>query len=111
MKDSSEAVDDGIFQTMTLDNFKGKVWLVNDKSERLEIFQFTPPKGAGEPAVFFFKRNRDDGTPFFTPADKEIKFLFSNELRAPNSNAYYYLIPASFTFKVAKMVMDGTVAF
>ena len=111
MKDSSGAVDDGIFQTMTLENFKGKVWLGSDKGERLELFQFTPPKGAGEPAVFFFKRNREDGSPFFTPTDKEIKFLFANELRASSSNAYFYLIPASFSFKVSKMIVDGNLAF
>ena len=110
-KDKSERVDDGIFQTLTLENLKGKIWLVNDKQEKLELFQFTPPKGAGESAVFFFKRKKEDGTPFFTEADKEIKFLFANELRAPNSNAYSHLIPRSFDFKVSKMLVDGKLAF
>ena len=111
MKDSSGRVDDGMFQTLTLEDLKGKVWLVNEKDQKIELFQFTPPKGAGESAVFFFKRNREDGTPFFTPADKEIKLMFANELRAPNSNAYAKLIPRSFDFKVAKLVVDGKLAF
>ena len=110
-KDKSERIDDGIFQTLTLENLKGKVWLTNDKDEKLELFQFTPPKGGGESAVFFFKRKKDDGTPFFTEADKEIKFLFANELRAPNNNAYSHLIPRAFDFKVSKMVVDGKLAF
>ena len=110
-KDKSERIDDGIFQTLTLENLKGKVWLVNDKGEKLELFQFTPPKGAGESAVFFFKRNKEDGKPFFSEADKEIKFLFANELRAPNNNAYAHLIPRSFDFKVSKMIVDGKLAF
>ena len=111
MKDSSGALDDGLFQTMTLEDFKGKVWLGNDKRERIELFQFTPPKGAGESAVFFFKRNRADGTPFFTPADKEIVFEFAPELRMRTANPYSRLIPATFEFKVSKMVIDGKLAF
>ncbi|HKP67851.1 MAG TPA: hypothetical protein VJV05_01125 [Pyrinomonadaceae bacterium] len=110
-KDKSERIDDGIFQTLTLENLKGKIWLANDKEEKLDLFQFTPPKGAGESAVFFFKRNKEDGKPFFSEADKEIKFLFANELRAPNNNAYAILIPRSFDFKVAKMIVDGKLAF
>ena len=111
MKDSSGRVDDGMFQTMTLEDLKGKVWLVNDKDEKLELFQFTPPKGAGESAVFFFKRVREEGNPFFATTDKEIKMMFANELRAPNSNAYAALIPRSFDFKVSKLVVDGKIAF
>ena len=110
-KDSSGSVDDGILQTLTLEDLKGKVWLANDKNEKIELFQFTPPKGAGESAVLFFKRNRQDGTPFFTAADKEIKLMFANELRAPNSNAYASMIPRSVDFKVAKLIVDEKIAF
>lgn len=111
VKDGSERVDDGIFQTLTLDDVKGKVWLVNDKDEKLELFQFTPPKGAGESAVFFFKRKRDDGSLFFTPTDKSIRFSFANEFRSVNNNAYALLVPKMWEFKVAKILVDGKVEF
>ena len=112
-KDSSTSgITDGIFQTMTLEELKGKVWLVNDKDEKLELAQFTPPKSGSDSAVFFFKRADANGTPFFTPSDKLVRFMFANELRNNNVNAYSALIPRSFEFKVSKMLSaDGKLEF
>jgi hypothetical protein len=108
IKDSSGKVDDGIFQTLKAEDLKGKVWLVNDRDEKLELAEFTPPKGAGDAAVFFFKR---PATPFFNTTDKQIRFMFANELRQSGNNAYASLIPRTFEFKVSKMVVGEKIEF
>lgn len=109
-KDNSPgAVDDGIFQTLKPEDLKGKVWLVNDKNERRELAQFIPPKGAGESAIFYFKRTDEKGNPLLTPENKQLKFLFANELL--DNNAYSGLIPRSFDFKVSKLVINDKVEF
>jgi hypothetical protein len=110
-KDSSgTSVDDGIFQTMKLENFKGKVWLINDKDEKRELVQFTAPKKAGEPAVFYFKRVDDKGNPLLTTDSKTLKFVFSNDLLELD-NEYSYLLPRLFEFNVAKLIIDNKVEF
>ena len=109
-KDTSTTVSNGIFQTLKLSDLKGKIWLENDRGERREMTEFTPPKNETDSAIFFFKRTDDSGTPFFSPSDKLIKLMFSNELR-DNKNEYSYLIPRVFEFKVPKMVVDGKLEF
>ncbi len=110
-RDTSDFVSDGIFQALTLEDLKGKVWLVNDKDQKLELAEFTPPKKATDSAVFFFKRPAADAAAFIAPADKRLQFMFANELR-DNKNAYSNLIPRSFEFKVARMLSsDGKVEF
>jgi len=109
-KDSSTNVTNGLFQTLKAADLKGKVWLENDKGERREFTEFTPPKNETDQAIFFFKRTDDAGQPFFTANDKMIKMMFSNELRE-NSNEYSLLIPRLFEFKVPKMVAEGQLLF
>ena len=109
-KDKSSSVNDGIFQSLKIEDLKGKVWLENDKGERRELTEFTPPKSETDSALFFFKRNDEAEKPFFTPSDKLIKFMFSNELR-DNKNEYSGLIPRLFEFKASKMVVDGKLEF
>lgn len=111
-KDNSSGfgIDDGLFQTMKFDNLKGNVWLVNDKGEKRELVQFTPPKAAGDSAVFFFKRIDEKGAPLLTPETKSFKFVFSNDF-LDNRNPYSPFVPRNFEFKVAKMVADNKVQF
>ena len=110
-RDTSDFVTDGIFQSLTLEDLKGKVWLMNDKDEKIELEQFTPPKKATDSAVFFFKRPAAGEPQFITPADKRFLFVFANELR-DNKNAYSNLIPRSFEFKIPKMLTaDGKIEF
>jgi hypothetical protein len=111
-KDTSAGfgIDDGIFQTMTLNDIKGKVWLVNDKGEKREVEQFTPPKGGGDSAVFFFKKTDEKGAPFLTPENKDFKFVFSNEF-LDRGNAYAPYVPRNFEFKVSKLIADNKVQF
>lgn len=108
---SSMSVTEGLFQSLKLEDLKGKVWLVNDKGEKLELTEFTPPKGATDAAVLFFKRTNDKGEEFFLPTDKEIKLSFATEFRDSSSNSYGKLVPRTLEFKVAKMVADGKLLF
>lgn len=103
------AVDDGLFQTMKLEDFKGKMYMVNDKGERRELEQFSAAKGAGEQSVFFFKRLDDKGNPFLTPENTDFKVVFDSELR--QKGQYAGLLPPAFEFKVAKITVDGKVEF
>jgi hypothetical protein len=103
------AVDDGLFQSMKMEDFKGRMHLINDKGERRELEQFTPAKGAGDSSVFFFKRLDDKGNPFVTAENTLFKVVFDSELR--QTGQYAGLLPPAFEFKVAKITVDGKVAF
>lgn len=107
---SGQGVDEGLFQRMNLEDVKGKVWLINDKGEKREIEQFTPPKGATDAAVFFFKRADDNGAAFITPEMKTVKFVFSNEF-LDSRNPDGTLVPRNFEFKVSKLLVENKVEF
>lgn len=107
---SGQSVDEGIFQSMTLNDLKGNVWLENEKREKRELFQFTPPKGSGDSAVFFFARKDDKGNLFLTPEIKELKFVFKNEF-LNTGNRYNGLVPRNFEFKVSKMMIGESIEF
>lgn len=110
-KDSSrQTVDEGILQTMKFENLKGEVWLTNDKGEKRELVQFTPPKAGGDSAVFYFKRTDDTGNLLLTPESKQLKFVFSNDF-LNNRNAYGYMLPRTAEFKVSKLIIGNEVEF
>lgn len=110
-RDTSDFVTDGIFQALTFEDLKGKIWLTNDRDEKLELAQFTPPQKATESAIFFFKRPGANEPAFINPTDKRLLFVFANDLR-DNKNEYSYLIPRSFEFKIPKMLnADGKIEF
>lgn len=104
------AIDEGILQRLTLADLKGNIWLQNDSGAKLEIFQFTPPKGGGDAAYLFFKRTDANGTPFLTTDMKQLKVVFSNDfLDARNPYAIY--LPRNFEFNLEKMKIDGKLEF
>lgn len=105
-----QSVEEGIFQRLTLKDFKDNVWLINDKGEKRELVQFTPPKGAGDSAYFFFARKDDKGNLFLTPGNKEFKFVFNGSF-LNSSNPYAIYVPRNFEFNVAKMMMGEKVEF
>lgn len=107
---SGQSIEEGIFQRMTLKDMKGNVSLVNEKGEQRELVQFTPPKGRGDSAVFFFARKDASGSSFLTPQNKELKFVFKSDFLT-NKNPYAGLVPRSFEFKVSKMAMGDSVEF
>lgn len=109
-KDTSPgAVNLGLFQNMKLEDFKGKMWLQNDKGERREVEQFTAAKGGGDMSIFFFKRVDDKGNPLITPESKTFKVIFDNYLRTNTADGGR--IPPNFEFQVSKIVVDGKVEF
>lgn len=107
---SSQSVDEGVFQGMTLADLKGNVRLVNDRGEVRELIQFTPPKNSGDSALFFFKRTDEAGKHLITPESKELRFVFTNDFLEPK-NRYAYLLPRSFDFKVSKMMVGDKLMF
>jgi len=107
---NSQTVEEGIFQNMTLAELKGNIHLVNDKGEKRELIQFTPPKGPADSTLFFFKRNNDSGQPLVTPDTKEVRFVMANTF-LDAKNRFAYLLPKSFDFKVSRMMVGDKVLF
>ena len=104
------SVDEGIFQGMTLDEVKGNVKLINDAGEVRELVQFTPPKAAGDSAIFFFKRADDAGKHLVTKDTKEVRFVFENDFLGAK-NRFASMLPRFFDFKVSKMMVGDKVLF
>jgi len=107
---SGESVNEGIFQAMKLEDMQGKVSLTNEKGEKRELVQFTPPKSAGDSAIFFFKRTDDSGKPLITNDTKDLHFVFSGEF-IQSDKRYGGLYPKRFEFDVAKIIVDEKVQF
>jgi hypothetical protein len=107
---SGQGVDEGLFQSMGLEQLKGNVWLVNDKGEKRELVQFTPPKGGRDFAVFFFKRRDDKSNTLLTAGSRDLKFVFDNNFMG-SKNPYAALLPRSFDFKVSKLLIGENVEF
>ena len=107
---SAQGVQEGLFQTMKFEQLKGNVRLVNDKGEQRELAEFTPPKGAGDFAVFFFPRRDDKTNDLLTTESKNFKFVFNNEFLG-RSNPYAGLLPRSFEFKVSKLMIGDKLEF
>ncbi|MFN6964148.1 MAG: hypothetical protein ACK4S4_10330 [Pyrinomonadaceae bacterium] len=106
----ARGIDEGIFQTLTLEDLKGNVKLVNDKGESRELIQFIAPKSADDSAVFFFKRTDDAGNLLITPETKEFRFVFANTF-LDSRNRWAYMLPRTFDFKVSKLVVGERVLF
>jgi len=107
---TSQSVEEGIFQKLSFKDLKGNVWLINDKGEKRELAQFTPPKGQRDSALFFFARKDDKGNSFLLPDSKEFKFVFNNDFFVAN-NPYAGMIPRNFEFKVSKLIMGDKIEF
>lgn len=107
---NSPDVEDGLFQTMKLEDLKGKVKLLNDKGEERELFQFTPPKNAGDFAVFFFARRDDKKNELLTPQSNDFKITFTSEFFSA-ANPYSTLLPRTFEFKTSKLLIGEKLEF
>lgn len=110
LNSSGQGVEEGLFQILKLEDLKGNVWLENDKGEKRELVQFTPPKGARDLAIFFFARRDDKSNSLLTEQSKGLKFVFSNNFFS-SGNPYSALLPRSFEFKASKMIMGNKVEF
>jgi hypothetical protein len=111
LKASGQGVDDGMFQTLKVEDVKGKVKLINDKGVERELAQFVPARKAGESAVLFFKRMDDNGVPFLSPENKDFALVFTTDFLNPNTNPYGGLLPRRMEFKVSKLMVGEQIAF
>lgn len=91
-----------LFGSARLADLKRYVILQNDKGEKRKLVFFTPPKIAGEEAVFFFSRLDKKGNPLFTAESKELIFNVTNNQVSLATN---------FKMKIAPMMIDGKVEF
>lgn len=107
---SGETVNEGIFQSLNLEDVKNHITLANDKGEVRQLIQFTPPKTGGDSAIFFFKRTDEAGKALITPETKELKFEFTNEF-IQGDKRYSALYPRRFEFQVSKMIVSDAVSF
>jgi len=95
-----------MLRNMSLDEAKLNVQLLNDRGEKRALVHFAQPKVVGEDAVFFFARFDDKGVPLITPQSKTVIFSIGTKILSNTP------IPkSSFTFEVAKMILDGKVVF
>lgn len=90
------------FGRARLEDLKRYIVLQNDKGEKRELVYFTPPKIAGDEAVFFFPRFDKKGNPLFTAGNKELIFNLTNNQISLATN---------FKIKIAPMLIDGGVEF
>ncbi|MGE3467062.1 MAG: hypothetical protein AB7J13_09025 [Pyrinomonadaceae bacterium] len=107
---SGQAVEEAIFEGMTLEDLKGHLWLKNDKGETRQLAQFIAPKKRGDSAVFFFPRKDDKGTVLLTKENKELMFIFDPGFLS-GTNRFAYLLPKQFEFKVSKITVGDQVVF
>jgi hypothetical protein len=107
---SGQFIEEGVFQSMTFEDLKGNVKLVNDKGEERELVQFNAPQNSRDQAVFYFKRANAAGESLLTTESKELKFVFYPSF-LDSRNRFAYLIPRTFDFKVSKMMVGNSLLF
>ncbi|HLM02315.1 MAG TPA: hypothetical protein VK400_14785 [Pyrinomonadaceae bacterium] len=110
-KSSSEGVDDGMFQTLRLEDLKGNIQLVNDKGEQRQLAHFIAPTRAGESAVLFFPRKDGKGNILLTPENQSFKLAFNNTFLEDPKNPYGSLLQRNFEFKVSKLIVNNELLF
>jgi hypothetical protein len=107
---TGQAVEEAIFEGITVEQMKGNVWLKNDKGEMRELAHFIPPAKRGDSAVFFFARKDEKGNVLVNKNTDEVSFIFNPTYFTP-TNRYYHLIPRKFDFKVSKITVGDQVVF
>ena len=107
---TSQTIEEAVFQKSTLNDLKGKIFLINDKGEQRELFQFTPPKKSGDSAYLFFQRNDEKGNMLITKDSKDFKLFFNSEFFV-GSNPYAADLPRTFEFNVSKLIIGNELMF
>lgn len=90
------------FRSVTLPQIKPYILLANERGEKRELVHFIPPKTPDGEVTFFFPRFDEKGKPLFTPENKKIIFRLNDS--SPSA-------ATSFEFDIAKLLMNGEVAF
>ena len=88
----------GIFDAANLEMIKGKTFLLSkqDKTKKIELKNYTPPKERPDGVAMFIFPRTADGKPVIEAADDEI--IFVTEIGKLKVRA---------VFKLAKMMVDG----
>ncbi len=107
---SGQAVEEAIFEGLTLEEMKGNVWLRNDKGGSRDLAHFIPPAKRGDSAVFFFARKDSKGEVLVSKENDEVSFVFNPNYFSP-TNRFYHLIPRKFDFKISKITVGDQIVF
>lgn len=111
LNSSDNGVQDGLFQTMKSEDLKGNIWLLNDKGEKRDLREFTPPKGARDFAIFFFPRRDANNNDLLTSDSKDLKIVFDGGFLNKSKNPYAEMLPANFDFRVPKLLVGDKIEF
>jgi hypothetical protein len=90
------------YRSATLESIQNYIFLSVDKGEKRSLIHFTTSKSIGGEATFFFPRFNDQGKPLVTPDNKKLRFQISSSDGSLSKN---------FEFDVAKLILNGEVAF
>ena len=95
-----------IFTNINEADVKAYVRLSNELGETRKLVHFERPKFQGEDAVFFFARFDEKGRPLLTPGNKKLGVIFDPKIFGNSP-----VTITKFEFDVAKMIVNGQVAF
>ena len=95
-----------ILQTMAPDEVKLNVHISNERGEMRELVHFVAPKFQGDDALFFFARFNSKGEPLLAADTKKLFVVFDRKIFSMSA---FPII--KFEFDVAKMTVNGKVAF
>ncbi len=78
---SNRSLRSGVYglKSASLRLLQGKVYLLNDTSDRRELVSFVAPKSDADEAVFFFPRFDSEGNAFLTNKNQKFTFVFDAE--------------------------------
>ena len=91
---------------ISLADLKRSVRIKNELGETRELAKFVNPRFSGDDALFFFSRLNSKGEPLIVPANRMLTVVF-------DANLFLWIPPAltKFEFEIAKMIVNGQVAF
>lgn len=93
-------------QTTSFARVKDNVQLKNEKGETRELVKFVQPKFEGDDAILFFSRFNSKGEPLISPTTRMVTISFD-----PRIFAWKKPTLTKFEFDVAKIIVNGQVAF
>lgn len=92
-------------RSLTVDQLKLYVRLLDDRGRSRELVHFIPTKATGQEIVLFFPRLDAKGEPLLTPASKKLVFTIDTSVLRMDATI------RRFEFDVSKMIVGGKVEF
>lgn len=107
---SDRQLRSGVFSLVNLkfEQIKETVYLLNEKGEKRSLVHFQAPMSQDGEATLFFPRLDDKGAPLLTGENKTLTLIFEKKGGSGFQNAG---VPATVTFDVRKMLIDGNPEF